>query len=221
MSDLAPLVWATLRDKVVADLMAENAYLRQKLQRHHQVKMVWKHDKDGCGGGDITTTTRAEGSLANGKYAKDGKFWMVNLLDCSCPNGERLPRAIKNAVPLEEIENVVLCVGGLEKTTLGEGNMAVSWGGTGGTWIPHIGYGTIAFFDRSTRTAQLVALVGPFPSQSAYKNVAKSGQHEIKSTVCHLRDEFPNLRVVFTAAVFLAHTVSPAIRDSRSDANAF
>mmetsp|Transcript_29564 Transcript_29564/g.54174 ORF Transcript_29564/g.54174 Transcript_29564/m.54174 type:complete len:242 (-) Transcript_29564:306-1031(-) len=69
MSDLAPFVAATLRDKVVDDLMKENAALQQKLSRTQKIEVT------GPNGAPVYAT----GMLDQGEYGGGGTSWRVNL----------------------------------------------------------------------------------------------------------------------------------------------
>eukprot|EP00978_Attheya_sp_CCMP212_P002719 scaffold5585_cov57-Attheya_sp.AAC.1 len=71
MSDIAPFVAATIRDKVVDDLMKENADLKLKLSRMQEIELT----------GPNGTPVYATGMLDQGKYTYAGMEWFVELVE--------------------------------------------------------------------------------------------------------------------------------------------
>jgi len=94
MSDLAPFVAATIRDKVVMDLKEENDKLREQLRQR------WAIEISGAEG----TPVYATGQFDQGE-AKD-TFWVINLSEVQ-------------PCPLSALEDVQITVGGIMKAVLG------------------------------------------------------------------------------------------------------
>jgi hypothetical protein len=70
MSDLAPFVAAAIRDKVVEDLMKENAALKLRLSRTKQIEVT------GPGGKPVY----ASANLEQGEYGGGGSTWNLELV---------------------------------------------------------------------------------------------------------------------------------------------
>jgi hypothetical protein len=71
MSDLAPFVAATIRDKVVDDLMKEVDSLKLQLSKTQEIEVT----------GPNGTPVYATGMLDQGVYTEDGEFWEVDLVE--------------------------------------------------------------------------------------------------------------------------------------------
>jgi hypothetical protein len=96
MSDLAPFVAATIRDKVVADLKEENDKLRKQLRQRWTVEVL-RNDEE-------SRVVYATGQFDQGQ--PDSPFWEVSLSEAiSCP--------------LSALKNVELHVGGILKAAFG------------------------------------------------------------------------------------------------------
>jgi len=75
MSDLALFVAATIRDKVVLDLMEENKRLRKAIQHYNSVEIT--------GPGGFPVYARAQADV-DGKYDKGQDMWRISLLQNIC-----------------------------------------------------------------------------------------------------------------------------------------
>eukprot|EP00978_Attheya_sp_CCMP212_P026678 scaffold88272_cov57-Attheya_sp.AAC.2 len=71
MSDLAPFVAATIRDKVVDDLMKEVDGLKLQLSKTQEIEVT----------GPNGTPVYATGMIDQGEYTADGKRWRVDLVE--------------------------------------------------------------------------------------------------------------------------------------------
>jgi hypothetical protein len=95
MSDLAPFVAATIRDKVVVDLKEENDKLREQLRQRWTVQVL-RNDEE-------SRVVYATGQFDQGQA--DTPFWKVSLS----------PEAV--SCPLSDLANVELHIGGIMKAS--------------------------------------------------------------------------------------------------------
>ena len=103
MSDLAPFVATTLRDKVVEDLQEENRKLKRRLQISQKVEIV---SGTGCDDNDIIVRY-AEGQMENGEYGNADNLLQVPL------DIQRQP------CPLAKPKEARVCLGGFHNAYLG------------------------------------------------------------------------------------------------------
>jgi hypothetical protein len=96
MSDLAPFVAATLRDKVIKDLMDENQAMRKQLQLARRVEIT------GPGGTPVHAQAQFDD---DGSYAGNPDLWAVNF-----PEGKQMLPC-----PLAALEGIEIRVGGILK----------------------------------------------------------------------------------------------------------
>ena len=146
MSDLAPFVAATLRDKIVDDLKTENEKLREELARVADRQLAVQ--VTGPNGAPVYYET----SLKRGAYCEHlgGKCWRVEFDETA-------------AIPLHAISNLEIRVGGMvvqqfTQTTFQALSMSESLsggGGGGGGGVTHRGGGG----DNEPRMYEIVFLI--------------------------------------------------------------
>eukprot|EP00980_Cylindrotheca_fusiformis_P017921 scaffold5688_cov104-Cylindrotheca_fusiformis.AAC.7 len=103
MSDLLPLVVATLKDKAAVDAQTEIAQLRKQLGQTYAVEIILDREDTRLYGTDDKVTVFASGSLQEGGLCSvNPRWWRVYLQQDT------------SATPckLEDVEKCCLCVGG-------------------------------------------------------------------------------------------------------------
>eukprot|EP00980_Cylindrotheca_fusiformis_P017926 scaffold5688_cov104-Cylindrotheca_fusiformis.AAC.12 len=101
MSDLLPLVVATLKEKTAIDAQAEIAQLRRQVEQFFAVEIIRRQDEDAdwYGREDDKIIVYAAGSYDKGGPGSNPNLWTVNLQPVT-------------TCKLEELGNCNLCAGG-------------------------------------------------------------------------------------------------------------
>jgi hypothetical protein len=195
MSDLAPFVAASIRDKVVADLKEENDKLRDQLRQRWAVEV----------GGDATKTEGSPRTLyATGQFDQgksDRQFWTVSLSEAA-------------SCPLSALQNAELHVGGILKAVFGNTPDVEAF--FDNHWDDNDNAHSIKFFFCGGGKLWIRIVVNGWPREH-WEEVAADRDFNNEAMTHYLSRvlaaEYPNATVTFREAYFTSSSSYGAIQN--------
>jgi hypothetical protein len=182
-----------LRDRVVADMMQKVDDLTERLQKSQAVQIV-----------SASGTVYAEGQFEDGCYYSSNHtaLWAIELTKqlASCA--------------LSDLNNVQICVGGIQKAEFRADSTAVRIDQQAGTTRYKDGWGTIGFGFGGT--SWLLLKLGPFPSEEAFRSQVR-GFNISYYLMQELAVNHPELSVTFWGVCFPIGEVKGAMQTLNLD----
>jgi len=197
MSDLAPFVAATLRDKVIADMKEENDALREQVRKSRTVAIT----------GPSGTPVYCQAQLDEGEYDANPNLWRVNfgtpLLPC----------------PLAAFSDVELRVGGICKAKV-YNNAEYETYADDGHGLDGDGFGELSFYFTGPSELWLQVQFGPFASEEVFGELAEAidVNEPFHITVADdFAPEHPGTFARFSYVSFVARSINGAIQSLSLD----
>lgn len=175
MSDLAPFVAAALRDKVIDELLRENAELRGQLEETKVITVT----------GPNNSPVYAKAQFDSGRHAGAGTRWQVPLVE-------------EKACPLSKLQQVEIRMGGVLLEPTSRSPCTILDFVEGSYDENQRGLFDLAFREDSCVESMSIR-VGPFLTEEDYENVYDASEEPF-FLACHLSEMANNhvgMTVVF------------------------